>query len=321
MSPAPRFACKNIIINAMRTRLTIQELEAFLEVAETLSFRQSAERCFVSQPALSRTIASAETKLNARLFDRNTRRVQITSAGLELLPVAKRIVFELRDSLGYVSEFVAGRAGRFTIATVPAVAASILPARMQAFLQSYPNVSITLQSVDASEVLNMVAQGDAHLGVCSLPHDETGGVIKTLEFTPLVRDELILICSDQDELAHEKSVSWDVFARRPYIANGPASSLRPLVQRALADNKIVVTPRYESMNLCVTAAMVAAGLGIAVMPTLARRLINPGGLAFLPLVDPIVTRDIGIVTRSGRSLPGAAQQFKAALLEHRIVSF
>jgi LysR family carnitine catabolism transcriptional activator len=298
----------------MRTRLTIQELEAFLEVAETLSFRQSAERCFVSQPALSRTIASAEAKLNARLFDRNTRRVQITSAGIELLPVAKRIVFELRDSLGYVSEFIAGRTGRFTIATVPAVAASILPACMQTFLQRYPDVSISLQSVDASEVLGMVAEGDAHLGVCSLPNHETATLNKTLEFTPLVQDELILIVSDKDELASEKTVSWDVFARRPYIANGPASSLRPLVQQALLDNNVVVTPRYESMNLCVTAAMVAAGLGVAVMPTLARRLINSVGLAFLPLVGPVITRDIGIITRLGRSLPGAAQQFKAALL-------
>src|SRR5690606_36116541 len=107
-------------------------------------------------------------------------------------------------------------------------------------------------------------------------------------------------------LANQPSVSWKTFTTRPYIANGPNSSLRPLVDRAFADNQISPNLRYESMNLAVTARMVAAGLGIAVIPSTARDLVNTDGLAFVPITDPVVSREIGIVTRKGRSLTGPA---------------
>lgn len=300
----------------MRTRLTIQELEAVVDVSETLSFRQSATRCFVSQPALSRTIASAETKLGTRLFDRNTRHVALTGAGQELLPVARRIVFELRDSLSDLSEFVAGRKGEFTIASVPAVAGAILPEPMRSFLQRHPNVSIKLQPVVATEVLAMVAEGTAQIGFCSLPPEESAGSDSAFLFLPFAKDDLMLVCSDQDALARRKSASWKVFEQRPYIANGPASSLRPMIERQFADLGLQVKPRYESANISVTAAMVAAGLGIAVMPTLTRHLINPARLAFVPLVEPQLSRRLGVTIRRGRSLSRAAQLFVQSFLEH-----
>jgi len=303
----------------MRTQLTIQELEAFVAVAETLNFRAAAARCCVSQPALSHTIASAEAKLGTRLFDRNTRRVELTSSGRELLPIARRIVFELRDSLSDLSEFVAGRKGRFAIASLPALAASILPRPMHAFLQSHPGVSIALQSVSAADVLNMVLEGTAHIGVSSLPPGDAGAADSPFHFIPFIEDKLVLICAEHDELARRASVSWEVFTERPTIANGPASSLRPLVDRVFADKRLAIEPRYESMNLSVTAGMVAAGLGISVLPTLGRHLINPEGLAFLPLVDPVVSRNIGVITRKGRSLTGPARAFiQAFLADHGV---
>ncbi|MDX3906283.1 MAG: LysR family transcriptional regulator [Pigmentiphaga sp.] len=297
----------------MRTQLTIQELEAFIAVADTLNFRAAAALCFVSQPALSRTVAAAESKLGTRLFDRNTRRVTLTSSGEELLPIARRIVFELRDSLSDLSEFVAGRKGSFTIASLPALAASILPRPMHLFLAAHPNVSIGLQSVSTADVLRMVQDGSAQIGVTSQPPSD---MARDIHFTPFVNDDLILICPEHDALAREAAVSWEVFAQRPYIANGPASSLRPLVERVLADRRITVEPRYESVNLSVTARMVAAGLGIAVIPTLARGLVNPEGLAFVRLTDPAVSRNIGVATRKGRSLSGPAYSFVQAFLAH-----
>lgn len=294
----------------MRTRLSIQELEAVVDVAETLSFRASAERCFVSQPALSRTIAAAEAKLGTRLFDRNTRHVQLTAAGRELLPVAQRIVFELRDSLSDLSEFVAGRKGEFTIASVPAVAAAILPRPMQAFLQQHPNVNIKLLPVVATEVINMVANGSAQIGFCALPPDELAGGDSRFDFTLFSEDELMFLCSDQDVLARRRSVTLKAFEQRPYIANGPASSLRPLVERLFVQAGMAVRPRYESANISVTAAMVAAGLGVAAVPALTQRLMNPAGLSFIPLA-PAVSRSLGVLTRRGRSLSRAVELFMA----------
>src|SRR5665647_108318 len=88
--------------------MTIHELEVFLQIAETRNFRIAAERVHMSQPALSRTLQSAEWKLAARLFDRNTRKVELSSARHQLLPIDLRIVSEFRSSLTDLSEFIAG---------------------------------------------------------------------------------------------------------------------------------------------------------------------------------------------------------------------
>lgn len=300
----------------MRTRLSIQELEAVVDVAETLSFRQSAARCFVSQPALSRTIASAESKLGTRLFDRNTRHVALTAAGRELLPVARRIVFELRDSLSDLSEFVAGRKGEFTIASVPAVAGAILPEPMQEFLQHHPHVSIRLQPAVATEALAMVADGTAQIGFCSLPPNESAGPGSAFHFTPFATDELVLVCSERDPLARRRSTSWKVFEQRPFIATGSASSVRPMLERQFDALGLRVKPRYESTNISVSTAMVAAGLGIAVIPTLTQCLVNPRGLAFVRLVEPPLARRLGVVVRRGRSLSRAAELFLQSFFDH-----
>jgi len=290
----------------MRARLTIQELEAFVDLAQTLSFRASAARCFVSQPAFSRTIASAETKLGTRLFDRNTRRVALTGSGAELLPVARRIVFELHGSLSDLSEFVAGHRGQFTVASVPGVMASVLPTPMQGFLKIHPEVSIALESGVTSEVIDLVDGGAAHIGFCAV---DTEAVRRGFAITPLLQDDLVLACAASDPLAARKSVTWKVLTERPYIASGPASAVRMMVEKALADAGIDATPRYVSANVSVTGAMVAAGLGVAVIPTLAKRLMHTEGLAFVRLCRPSLMRPIGIIMRRGRSLPPAAMLF------------
>ena len=299
----------------MRARLTFQELEKFIDVAYTLNFRASAARCCISQPALSRAIASIEAKLGARLFDRNTHGVSLTTAGKQLLPIARRIVFELNDSLSELSEFVAGHRGHILLASIPSAAAAILPKLMQTFLESHPGVSMGLQAVSAAEVSASVADGTADIGICAIAPDEAYP-LDGFDFTPIIDDELLLICSEDDPLARNDSASWKAFTTRPYIMNGPASSLRPLVKHAFEHTGITVRARYESMNLPVTARMVAAGLGIAVLSSLSRSVVNPDGLAFVPLRDPPVSRRIGVLTRKGRSLSAPANQFLSHLIEN-----
>jgi LysR family carnitine catabolism transcriptional activator len=297
----------------MRTRLTFQELEKFIDVAATLSFRASAERLCISQPALSRTIASAEAKLGARLFDRDTHGVTLTRAGQQLLPMAQRIVFELNDSLSELSEFVAGHRGQVLIASIPSAAAAILPGPMQAFLRDHPGVSIDLQSLSSAEVCARVADGTVDIGVCACAPGACGAP-DGCDFIPLIEDELMLICSKNEALARRRSASWKVFATRPYIANGQASSLRPMVQQAFAQAGVTVHAQYESMNLPVTARMVAAGLGMAVLSSLSRDMINSAGLAFLRLENPRVSRRIGVLVRRRHSLSEPARRFLEHLL-------
>lgn len=296
-------------------KLTFQEMEKFVDLADTLNFRASAERCSISQPAFSRAIASIENKLGVRLFDRSTHEVTLTPTGLQLLPIAQRMVLELNNSLNEISEFVAGHRGKILLASVPSAAAVVLPGLMQAFLEEFPNVSIGLEAVSANDVSSLVAEGTVDIGVCTL-EPSSQRLSDNCSFMPVADDELLLMCAQCDPLAHQKVTSWGVFTSRPYISNGPASSLRPLVEQAFRHSGLVIQPRYESMNLPVTARMVASGLGIAVMSSLSRSVINTDGIAFLRLNNPFISRKIGVLTRKDKTLPPPAQEFYSRLINY-----
>ena len=287
----------------MRSNLTVNELEAFLLVAQTCNFRRAAERFHVSQPALSRIIQSIEEKLDARLFDRNTRRVELTHAGNELLPIARRIVAEFHDSLSDLSEFVAGRKGQIAVACLPS-AASLLLKTMARFEQSHPKVAISLMTASNEFVVEMVADGRADFGLSVASRS-----FAHVDFAPFARDDFVLICSRNDALAKKHQVDWSALATRPIVASGSASSIRAIVDRVLAETGIVVKPKYEASHISVVGSMVAAGLGVAPIPRLALRLMDVTDLAVLNLVAPVVHREIGILTRKGRSLSAAAIAF------------
>ncbi len=288
----------------MRLTLTLQELETFVVVAKAKNFRLGAERSHISQPALSRRIQTAEGKLNTRLFDRNTRSVELTAAGELLLPIAKRILAEFRSSLIDLSEFVIGQKGNITIAALPSIAAALLPATMATYQKSHPFVTFSLLPFAADTVLQMVVDGSADFALSIDPLKPA-----VISYEPLIDDEFVLICARTDPLATRREAPWSIFAERPYIAAGSASSSRCISDRVFAETGISVTPRYESANVPVLGSMVAAQLGISAIPRLSLGLMNMSGIAVVPLTQPVKHREIGILSRKGRTLSMAAMVF------------
>lgn len=292
-----------------RFTLTIPELEAVLLVAETRNFRMAAQHAHVSQPALSRRVQAAEQKLNAKLFDRDKHGVALTDAGAELVPIAQRMLSEFRDSLSDLSEFIAGRRGSVNIWALPSVAAALLPAAAQALRQSHPQVRLVIQAASARQVTQAVAEGKADLGISI----EIAGQPADVEFAALLKEQFVLICPVDDPLARRKRADWSVFVDRPFVASGPASSIRVVTDRILAASGRAPDANYVADNISVVGAMVAAGVGIAAVPQLALRLMDTTRLQSVALHSPVATREIGILVRKRRSLSAAAQRFMAAL--------
>ena len=296
---------------SIRIDLTPQQLKAFLGVAETMSFRRAAERSFVSQPALSRTIAHIEATLGARIFDRDTRKVALTAAGQELLPIARRIVAEFDDSFSDLVRLVEGRSGRVVLGTLPSLGVHMLPAAMARFRTRYPDVRFRLVGRTAAILVAAVESGDVDFVVSTPP--PPGG---RLLFEPLADDGFVLVCRSDDPLAAARDLPWSVFAERPFIATPPSSSIRPLTEEAFRQAGLSPAPALECAGeLPSCGAMVRAGLGIAAVPRLAMCLMGTEGLAAIPLRDPVKTRVIGIVRHEGRSLSTAARRFHDHLVE------
>lgn len=285
--------------------LSILELESVLVVAETLNFRRAAEQVHISQPALTRRVQAAEQKLGARLFDRSTHGVALTGEGLELVPIARRILSEFRDSLSDLSEFIAGRSGLVTIWALPSVAAALLPRAVRMFHANHPKVRINIRAASARQVTEAVIAANADLGISvALPQASP-----SLQFKPLLTEKFVMICAADDPLAARKRVDWRVFNDRRFVASGPTSSIRQVTDQMLAATGHPATGFVVSDNISLVGALVAEGVGIAAVPQLALGLMDQSRLVSVALQSPTATREIGVLTREDRSLSAATQGF------------
>jgi len=294
----------------MRMKVTLHQLEVFLSVAELRSFTEAGRTLNVSQPALSRTIRQIEDGVGARLFDRDTRNVELTPAGRELAPIARRILGEFEGAFSELAQFVEGRSGRVTVAALPSIAAAILPATIERFRHGHPQVDFTIRDALSDVIVSAVDEGHADLGVTVRPP-----VSERLAYRPLLSDDFVLVCRADDPLAGDAAVPWSVFEGRAFIAMASSSSVRAMTDAAFLQAALAVKPLYECEHIATAGSLIAAGLGVTALPRLTLPLIGFARMSVRPLEQPILSRSIGVVTRIGRSLSPAAQAFLTALIE------
>ncbi len=294
----------------MRMKVTLHQLEVFLSVAELRSFTEAGRALNVSQPALSRTIRQIEDGVGARLFDRDTRNVELTPAGRELAPIARRILGEFEGAFSELAQFVEGRSGRVTVAALPSIAAAILPATIERFRHGHPQVDFTIRDALSDVIVSAVDEGHADLGVTVRPP-----VSERLAYRPLLSDDFVLVCRADDPLAGDAAVPWSVFEGRAFIAMASSSSVRAMTDAAFLQAALAVKPLYECEHIATAGSLIAAGLGVTALPRLTLPLIGFARMSVRPLEQPILSRSIGVVTRIGRSLSPAAQAFLTALIE------
>jgi DNA-binding transcriptional LysR family regulator len=290
--------------------VSLQQLAAFLQLARIGSFSEAARLQGISQPALSRMIQTLEATIGRRLFDRTTRTVELTPTGQELHPIAERLVAEFTGAFGELAQFLKGGRGRVVAAALPSLAAALLPGAIRRFSETHRDVDILIRDSLSQGVVETVLQGGADLGLTVRPPQA-----EHLSYRHLVADRFGLVCLPDDPLAAHPSLPWSVFETRPFIAMAPASSVRVMTDAAFLQAGLAIKPLYECAFLGTTGNLVAADLGITALPRLTLPLIGAAGLVWRPLLQPDLERSIGVLTRTGRALSPAAEQFLAVLVD------
>ena len=148
-----------------RISLTLHQLKVFMLVAQHGGFTSAAEQLSTSQPGLTSAVQQLEEELQVRLFNRTTRRVELTAAGLELLPVAERIFAELDLTVQSLRDLGNVRRGLVVVAALPSLSATLLPQALAVFRTQYPNVKVQLREGIASEIVDMVRAGHVDFAV------------------------------------------------------------------------------------------------------------------------------------------------------------
>jgi DNA-binding transcriptional LysR family regulator len=274
----------------------LNDLQAFRAVVELGSFRKAAEAVNISQPALSRRIEKLEEALGVRLFERTTRSVTLTTVGRVFAPSAEQLLDDLDVALLGIRDVSTSRLGHVTIACVPSVAYYFLPSVIAAYHSRYPRIS--------------VISGEADFGVSFMGSQET-----EVEFKVLLQERFVAACRRDHPLARKKRVSWSELYEHEYVSVDKTSGNRLLLDQALT----TVAPRMpsvcETRHVTTMLGLIEAGLGVAAVPSMAMPMRDHPILTSVPLVDPVVTRRVGIVRRRGRPLTPAAQQFYQTILD------
>lgn len=292
----------------MSMNFDLGDLRAFIAVAELASFRAAAEAIHLSQPALSRRVDKLEEALGVRLFDRDTRNVELTAVGRDLARKARTLLDDLDTMLLGVRDVAANRWGQVTLACIPSTVHYFLPAVLRQYHERFPRIRVHIIDESANEVLSAVVHGEAELGL-----DMTGSDEPMVEFEPLLTEPFVAACHRDHPLARQRSVTWAELAPYDFMTVDKASGNRLVMDLALATRRERPQSCFEVRHVSTLVGFVEAGLGVAAVPRLAMPRKGHPLLVSIPIVDPEVTRTVGLIRRRGRSLSPAAEHLYVLL--------
>lgn len=288
----------------MPINLKLRQLEGFRAAARHSSFSLAARELAMTQPSFSQLIRELETALNVKLFDRTTRRVQLTEAGQRLAAMIDRPLDDLEDAYKVMREMAAGTRGRVVCAALPSVAFGVVTLTLARFKARHPHTTVRLLEDPNVTLIDRVMNREVDFGIGTLTTPTEG-----LTFRELLKDELLAVYPLGHAFAHKSRVSWWDLSEETLILLSRESSVREVVERGFAASGLRCEPEYEIANMVTSLGMVRTGLGVTVMPRTAVQELSSKGVRWSRIGNPRPVRQIGIITRADRRLTPAAASF------------
>lgn len=282
----------------------LRQLRAFVSVYRLGSLTRAAEQIFVTQPTISVLIRQLEESIGVRLFDRTTRSLRPTAAAHESIARAERILEEFEQLVAGFKDVATRRRGQIKVGATPAVASVLLPAAVLEFRRRFPGVIVTLHDVAPEHLIASVADSAVEFGIGT-----PDGPLPEFDLATLVEDRICAICVRDFPLARRRGISWSEIVQYPTVTTRKGSGIRTLIDDTLSRLGLPFTPAYEVSYLSTALSLTARGLGVSILPSYLARHFHGGKLAAIRLVNPVVTRNLCVVTRRDASITPAAQSF------------
>lgn len=285
------------------------DLRLLVAISESESLTRAATRCHLSLPAVSARIKHLEEDIGAKLMYRSSQGVTLTPAGHALLRHARLVLGQLEQLRGDMQAFGRGIKGHLRLFASATAMAEFLPEVLQAFLASHPDVNIDLQERMSADIVRAVTEGQTDIGVVtgtpSMGH---------LEVLPYRDDRLVLVVGADHVFADVTAVSFAETLDHEQISLAEASGVHTFIQQKAAELNRVVKLRIQVGNFETSARMVAAGVGIGVMPeSAARRHAQHMPIRIVALTEAWALRPQFICARSFAALPSFARELVGML--------
>ena len=283
--------------------LRLEALRAFVEVADHGNIKDASERLYRTPSALSMTLKQIEERLGCALFETD-RKSSLSEMGQFLYDQSVVLLRDYDRAMERIDAQSKARSGRLRIASVPSVATMLLPPFLQGFIALRPDLDIELVDTDSTDVRHLVETGQVDLGIAGLSADVPG-----LSGISIFRDPFMLVCRQDNPLAAKAGLlDWPDLEGQAMIMNEAARGLysAPVPHHGQKAH-------FSVRNVASLLAMVQAGMGITLLPSLAT--VNlPASLTVRALADPACMRTVGVYWREGKLLSPVTQLFKTEFI-------
>jgi DNA-binding transcriptional LysR family regulator len=285
--------------------VSLTKIRGFLHVARHLNFRRAAEELKITQPALSGQIKALEAELGVNLFARTTRSVRLTTDGERFLLRSRRLMEAFDSTVVDMAQGASLERGTVTFSCIPTIAAHAFPRIIREFKRHHPGVRVEMTDDTTVAMERRILSGEVEFGIGGSPRwtDE-------LEFAPILEDPFVVMCRKDHALARFSRVSIDRVLKYPIVSLGKGSNVRNTLAAYFTKAERRFEPEYELIHHYSIGALVEAGLGITLLPSMACDMIRTSSaLRLVALDDRKFTRAVGLITRRGQSLSPAAHRF------------
>ncbi len=265
-------------------------LRAFVLLAETQNYREASQRLFITQPALSKKIKLLESELGLTLFARGRHGAQLTHAGELLMEKARELVEQAQALQHYALDMAKGTTGKLAIG-FGISGIKIAPALVARFRRAYPDVIVSLEDISSTQQTAQLLSGQLQLAFIRLP------VEPPLVGLGLIAESLVLAVKKKSLPAREFNdpQQYRFLDSQPFIQLLPEKGpgLYRQIEKFLEFNHIVPNIVQQTRDLQTMLALVAAGVGIAIVPE-STVYIAPEGIDMIPLQGPYASWDVGM---------------------------
>jgi len=286
------------------TRFTLRQIEAFVAVADHHSFSAAAERLGLTAQAVSQLVAELESVLGFKLFDRTTRRVNLSSAGRDFRASGETLLRHVQAAESAADDVRNRAAGVVRVGAPQVLASTAVPAAIKAFHTLRPKVVVRVRDIPVDRLVEAVAAGDVDLAVG--PDRPTGNEVS---HRALFDSPWVLWCSPQHPLARHRTLSWSDLRGHALVAAGRdhERSVGQMQQSAPDDSR--VTPVDVVDNISTALGIAAQGLAATLAPAYVGVTARLLGLAMRRVLQPEAVRQVCIYAPLGRTLSPAAEGF------------
>lgn len=302
------------MMNRLPKHVTLKHLNAFVAVAQEASFTLAARRMFQTQSSITGLVRQLEDALGTQLFARTSRKVALTQIGQEFLPRVMRLLADFDGAIEDVVRYGTLERGRVAVAAAPSAITEIIAPAAAGYVQRRPGIRLYLRDDNSGRIQRLVAAQDVDFGLTSHWADAP-----SLHFEPLLEDRFgVLYHADDDAVRPDRAgyVRWASLAGHKLVGVVDETGIMALL-RGRADLPIAAAaPFYEASSTTSQAALVKAGMGVALLPALAAQRVQEPGLRFSLLSRPTLVRTLCLIRRRDHALAPAALELMQVLREH-----